>query len=163
MKIVEHHSHLNGREHILVHKPTIWLDVVETIRLVDAEACRSSVSTGSDLANQRSFSPEALNRRFHEAFQGRGWSTAHGECAKDRIAVKVHFVTARNGPFELLADHMALYVGDIIDVGVEILPVKAMSSQMSSGISHYEGELYNVIRQGRSVPAVPLVLIGVAP
>jgi len=30
-------------------------------------------------------------------------------------------------------------------------------------IAYYEGELYNLIRQGRGVPAVPLVLIGVAP
>lgn len=30
-------------------------------------------------------------------------------------------------------------------------------------LSYYEGELYNVIRNGRGVPAVPLVIIGVAP
>jgi hypothetical protein len=65
--------------------------------------------------------------------------------------------------YDLFVKHMAFYVGDVIDVGVEILPMKAMSAQMSSGISYYEGELYNVIRQGRGVPAVPLVLIGVAP
>lgn len=30
-------------------------------------------------------------------------------------------------------------------------------------MGHYEGELYNVVRQGRGVPAVPLVLVGVVP
>jgi hypothetical protein len=35
--------------------------------------------------------------------------------------------------------------------------------QMSSGIAYYEGELYNVVRQGRGVPAVPLIIIGIAP
>ncbi len=34
---------------------------------------------------------------------------------------------------------------------------------MSSGIGYYERELYNVLRQGRGVPAVPLVLVGVVP
>lgn len=34
---------------------------------------------------------------------------------------------------------------------------------MSSGVGYYEGESYNVIREGRSVPAVPLVSIGVVP
>jgi hypothetical protein len=33
---------------------------------------------------------------------------------------------------------------------------------MSSGIAYYEGELYNVVRQGRGVPAVPLIIIGIA-
>jgi hypothetical protein len=51
-------------------------------------------------------------------------------------------------------------LGDEIDVGVEILPMKSLQREMSSGVPYYEGEFYNVIRQGRGVPAVPLVLIG---
>ena len=50
----------------------------------------------------------------------------------------------------------------IIDVGVEILPMKELQAHMSSGPSYYEGELYNLIRGGRGVPPVPLVLVGVA-
>jgi len=42
-------------------------------------------------------------------------------------------------------------------------PMKSLQSQMSSGPSYYEGELYNVVRQGRGVPAVPLVIIGIEP
>jgi hypothetical protein len=82
---------------------------------------------------------------------------------KDRIAVEVQFGKYAFVAFDLFVKHMAFYVGDVIDVGVEILPMKEMSQEMSSGISYYERELYNVIRQGRGVPAVPLVLIGVAP
>ncbi|MSQ36159.1 MAG: hypothetical protein EXR63_03320 [Dehalococcoidia bacterium] len=41
--------------------------------------------------------------------------------------------------------------------------MKELFSEMSSGVAYYERELYNVLRQGRGVPAVPLVLIGVAP
>ena len=33
---------------------------------------------------------------------------------------------------------------------------------MSSGVGYYEGELYDLIREGRGVPAVPLVLIGIS-
>jgi hypothetical protein len=50
----------------------------------------------------------------------------------------------------------------VIDVGVEILPMKSLQQQMSSGIGYYEGELYNLIREGRGVPAVPLILIGIS-
>lgn len=67
------------------------------------------------------------------------------------------------GPYELFMKPMAFYVGDIIDVGVEILPMKAMSSEISSGISYYEGELSNGIRQGHGIPAMPLVMIGITP
>lgn len=51
----------------------------------------------------------------------------------------------------------------VIDVGIEILPMKEMSAEMSSGVCYYEGEVYNVLRHGRSTPAVPLVLISIAP
>ena len=64
---------------------------------------------------------------------------------------------------ERLGDCRMYLIGDIIDVGVEILPTKELQSHMSSGPSYYERELYNLIREGRGVPAVPLVLIGVAP
>jgi hypothetical protein len=51
----------------------------------------------------------------------------------------------------------------VINVGVEILPVKSMQCEMSSGIAYYEGEVYNVLRHGRNNPPVPLLIIGVAP
>lgn len=88
---------------------------------------------------------------------------ARSDFLKGRIAVDVSFGPHSTVANELLAKHMAFYVGNVIDVGVEVLPMKAMSAGMSSGISYYEGELYNVIRQGRGVPAVPLVIIGIAP
>ena len=80
---------------------------------------------------------------------------------KDRIAVEVQFGKYAFVAFDLFVKHMAFYMGNLIDVGVEILPMKALQAEMSSGVGYYEGELYNLIRQGRGVPAVPLVMIGV--
>lgn len=82
---------------------------------------------------------------------------------KDRVAVEVQFGKYSFVAYDLFVKHLAFYVGDVIDVGVEILPMKELQAEMSSGVSYYEGELYNLIREGRGVPAVPLILIGVAP
>ncbi|MGC1679013.1 MAG: BglII/BstYI family type II restriction endonuclease [Candidatus Binataceae bacterium] len=82
---------------------------------------------------------------------------------KDRIAVEVQFGKYSFVAYDLFVKHMAFFVGDVIDVGVEILPMKDLQSKMSSGVGYYESELYNVIRQGRGVPAVPLVIVGVIP
>ncbi|MEX0815083.1 MAG: BglII/BstYI family type II restriction endonuclease [Dongiaceae bacterium] len=81
---------------------------------------------------------------------------------KERIAVEVQFGKYAFVAFDLFVKHLAFYVGDMIDVGVEILPMKELQAHMSSGPSYYEGELYNLIRGGRGVPPVPLVLVGVA-
>ncbi len=82
---------------------------------------------------------------------------------KDRVAVEVQFGKYSFVAYDLFVKHMAFYVGDVIDVGVEILPMKELQEEMSSGVAYYEGELYNLIREGRGVPAVPLILVGVAP
>lgn len=81
---------------------------------------------------------------------------------KDRAAVEVQFGKYSFVAYDLFVKHLAFYVGDFIDVGIEILPMKSLQSQMSSGVAYYEGELYNVVRQGRGVPAVPLIIIGLS-
>jgi hypothetical protein len=80
---------------------------------------------------------------------------------KDRVAVEVQLGKYSFVAYDLFVKHLAFYVGDKIDVGVEILPMKSMQQHMSSGPAYYEGELYNVIRNGRGVPGVPLVLVGI--
>lgn len=90
---------------------------------------------------------------------------------KDRIAVEVQFGKYFSVAYDMFVKHLAFYIGDHIDVGVEIVPMRSLSGNegtgrgrgMSTGVSYFEKELYNLIREGRGVPAVPLVLIGVAP
>jgi hypothetical protein len=82
---------------------------------------------------------------------------------KDRVAVEVQFGKYAFVAYDLFVKHLAFYVGDHIDVGIEILPMKSLQSQMSSGVAYYEGEFYNVVRQGRGAPAVPLIVVGIGP
>jgi hypothetical protein len=81
---------------------------------------------------------------------------------KDRVAIEVQLGKYAFIAYDLFVKHLAFFVGDRIDCGVEILPMKSIQSQMSSGPGYYEGALYDLVRQGRGVPAVPLVLIGVS-
>ena len=82
---------------------------------------------------------------------------------KDRVAVEVQFGKYFAVAYDLFVKHLAFYLGDLIDVGIEIVPTKELQKEMSSGVPYYEGELYNLIREGRGVPAVPLVLVGIEP
>ncbi len=80
---------------------------------------------------------------------------------KNRIAVEVQLGKYSFIAYDLFVKHLAFYVGDTIDLGIEILPMKSMQSKMSSGPGYYESALYDIARQGRGVPAVPLILIGI--
>lgn len=82
---------------------------------------------------------------------------------KERVAVEVQFGKYAFVAHDLFVKHMAFFVSNVIDVGIEILPMKELNEEMSSGVPYYERDLLNVIRQGRGVPAVPLVLVGIVP
>ncbi|MCL4535823.1 MAG: restriction endonuclease [Bacteroidetes bacterium] len=202
MRIAAVYSHLNGQEHILVHKPAIWAEIEEVISSIDANVCLTKVSRERTKRGKTLYSPIEMNHLFKVELQKRDWREARTsywvtadqrlirktmqmlpdqqrqeilaagvepifsynqtDFVKDRIAIEVQFGKYAFVAYDLFVKHMAFFVGDQIDVGVEILPMKELQAQMSSGVPYYEGELYNLLRQGRSTPAVPLVLIGIA-
>lgn len=88
---------------------------------------------------------------------------------KDRVAVEVQFGKYAFVAFDLFVKHLLFYSGDVIDVGVEILPMKEMlrdaggGRRMSTGIAYFEGDVYNILRHGRNSPPVPLLILGIAP
>ncbi len=108
-------------------------------------------------------SPNEQKRVIEAAGEIPIFSYNQTDFVKDRVAVEIQFGKYAFVAYDLFVKHLAFYVGDRIDVGIEILPMKSLQSQMSSGVAYYEGEFYNVVRQGRGVPAVPLVLIGIEP
>lgn len=162
MNIVELYSHLNGREHILVHKPTLWNENERVVAAVDATVCRTKVSREQRSAGKSLYSPIEINRLFAGELSNHGWheartsywvtsdyhlirktmnlppnqqrqeilqagktpisSSNQTDFVKDRIAIEVQFGKYAFVAYDLFVKHMAFYVGDVIDVGVEILP-----------------------------------------
>ena len=108
-----------------------------------------------------SMKKEDQKREIQEAGETPIMSYNQTDFVKDRVAVEVQFGKYSFVAYDLFVKHLAFYVGDTTDVGIEILPMKALQKNMSSGVAYYEAELYNVLRQGRGVPAVPIVLIGI--
>lgn len=82
---------------------------------------------------------------------------------KDRVAIEVQFGKYFSVQYDLHVKHTFFYGRGDIDVGIEIIPMHSLMSQMSSGVAWYENELTNIVREGRSNPSVPIILIGIAP
>lgn len=108
-----------------------------------------------------SMSAEEQKREIEASGEKPIFSYNQTDFVKARVAIEVQFGKYAFVAYDLFVKHLAFYVRDQIDVGIEILPMKSLQSQMSSGVGYYEGEFYNVVRQGRGVPAVPLILIGI--
>lgn len=82
---------------------------------------------------------------------------------KDDVAVEVQFGKYFSVQYDLHVKHTFFYARGDINVGVEIIPMHSLMKQMSSGVAWYENELTNIVREGRSNPSVPIVLIGIEP
>ena len=82
---------------------------------------------------------------------------------KDRCAVEIQFGKYSFVAHDLHVKHLTFFQSDEIDVGIEIVPMKEMEQQMSSGVAYFERDLFNLVRQGRASPAVPIILVGVMP
>jgi hypothetical protein len=88
---------------------------------------------------------------------------------KDQVALEVQFGKYSFVAYDLFVKHVLFYSGNIINLGIEILPMKEMTEDpeggrlMSTGIAYFEGEVYNVLRHGRSNPPVPLLILGITP
>lgn len=82
---------------------------------------------------------------------------------KDKVAVEVQLGKYFSVQYDLHVKHTFFYGRGDIDVGVEIIPMHSLMSEMSSGVAWYENELTNIVREGRSNPSVPIVLIGIEP
>jgi len=138
----------------------------EEFRGTDWEESRTSYWVTDDYELIRKtvdMPPDQQKVEIHAAGKKPIRSFNQTDFVKDRVAVEVQLGKYSFIAYDLFVKHMAFYVGDRIDVGVEILPMKSMQEEMSSGPGYYEGALYDIARQGRGVPAVPLVLVGIVP
>ncbi|MBI3318855.1 MAG: restriction endonuclease [Candidatus Omnitrophica bacterium] len=204
MRIVARYSHLNGEEFLLVHHKTVYREILDVIKQVEAKRFRTKVSEEKTMKGKLLYNPDELNREFRTLLRKKKWeekrysyyvTTDHTimrelidlslekqrefliergvsepirsykqtDFVKDNIAIEVQFGKYAFVAYDLFVKHLLFYSGNIINVGIEVLPMKSMQSEMSTGIAYYEGEVYNVLRHGRNNPPVPLVVMGVAP
>lgn len=204
MKIAETYSHLNGEEYLLVHHKSLYSEIKDVIKSVDANALMTKKSKEKTMRGKMLYNPKELNKEFNRKFRKLDWNESRykyyvttnrkfmeemitlsyqeqkdfliskgvaspissykqTDFVKNAIAVEVQFGKYAFVAFDLFVKHLLFYSGGIINVGIEILPMKKMQSNMSSGVAYYEGEVYNILRHGRSNPPVPLLILGIEP
>lgn len=82
---------------------------------------------------------------------------------KNKIGIEVQLGKYFAVTYDLFVKHLSFYSGQIINIGIEIVPTKAMQKDMSSGPPWFEKEIHNVMRHGRTNPPVPLLILGIEP
>ena len=163
MKIAQKYSHLNGEEYLIVHHNKLYIEFSKKNWL---ESRYNYYITLNRELMEKSVLMSAKEQKQFLVANGENepiCSYNQTDFVKEKLAVEVQFGKYSFVAYDLFVKHMLFYSGGVINLGIEILPTKKMQSEMSSGVAYYEGEVYNVMRQGRNNPPVPLLILGIEP
>jgi hypothetical protein len=187
MRIAAMYSFNNGKSIIELSYPDEFSEVVDIITSVDASHCRNKVSREKTMPGRLLYSPSALNKAFVAEFEKRGWikhrvqchysrdfyvsdfdslNTARGafreiDFVKNRVGVEVQFGKYAFMVYNVCAKMTIFHNLDVIDVGIEIVPVKAFADEMSTGVSFFEQFVWDLEHRGVSDIDIPVLIIGV--
>lgn len=156
----------NRKGELLYNPASLNQDFKERLSQLGWEERRRDfyVSTDFDIVNkiepmeldeQKSFL-ESIGHPLHKSYN-------QTDFIKNKIGVEVQLGKYFAVTYDLFVKHLAFYSGQIINIGVEIVPTKNMQLNMSSGPPWFEKEIHNVMRHGRTNPPVPLLIIGIEP
>lgn len=156
-----------------------------------SKAFGAKVSREKTMPGRQLYSPKALNRLFSEEFQKRGWnkvrikvqteitfwqdlpSVKHSlykqrhegyremDFVKNKVGVEVQLGKYAFMVYNVAAKMTIFSRQGIIEVGVEIVPMKRMASQMSTGVSYFEQMKSDLEMRGMADIDIPVLILGV--
>ncbi|MGB8344797.1 MAG: BglII/BstYI family type II restriction endonuclease [Ktedonobacteraceae bacterium] len=190
MRIAGIYSFNNGKEVITQqHRPQLD-EVLQVIEAVDAEFCKTKVSREKTMPDKVLYSPPALNEAFKEQFAPRGWKNfkviaeyskdyyvpgymppsrkgreqapyRDMDFVKDKLGVEVQFGKYSFMVYNVCAKMTIFANLDVIDCGIEIVPVKGLAEEMSTGVSYFEQFVWDLEHRGVSNIDIPVLIIGI--
>lgn len=189
MKIVGVYS-FNGGEKAVQKKYSKELDEVQGILAhVDARNHKTKTSKEKTMRDKVLYSPRSLNRAISDGFLALGWEKKRVLCEyptqyytegyqmpqvskgafremdfiKNKLGVEVQFGKYSFMVYNVCAKMTIFHNMGYIDVGIEIVPVKELAEDMSSGVSYFEQFVWDLEQRGVSDIDIPVLILGVAP
>lgn len=188
MKIAGIYSFNQGKE-IIEEKYQADLEIVkEIIGKVDGTLHKNKVSKEKTMPGKKLYGPSSLNKAFKREFEKFGWSNYKVACeypqeyyvgnfapekpvvgafrdmdfVKNRVGVEVQFGKYAFMVYNVCAKMTIFNKMDVIDVGIEIVPIKALADEMSTGVSYFEQFVWDLEHRGVSDIDIPVLIFGIA-
>jgi hypothetical protein len=179
-----------GHEVIVERCPAELLEVREIVSAVDASTLQTKTSAEKTMPGRMLYSPSALNRAFKREFRAREWDVDRRiycdyptqfytddytppeavkgafremDFVKNKVGVEVQFGKYAFMVYNVAAKMTIFHNHEIIDVGVEIVPLKELADQMSTGVSYFEQFVWDLEQRGVADIDIPVLVLGVIP
>jgi len=188
MRIVGEYSFNGGREAIELQFPVELAEVKHLIASIDSGKCKTKISREKTMPGRKLYSPRSLNRAFKIAFVEQDWATHRISCTypteyyssdyqpdtlvsgafreidfvKNRVGVEVQFGKYAFMVYNVCAKMTIFHNCDVIDVGIEIVPIKAFADEMSTGVSYFEQIVWDLEKRGVADIDIPVLILGIS-
>jgi len=187
MKIVGIYSFNSGREIIEAQFAAELDEVKHVIAAVDSEKHKTKTSREKTMPGRKLYNPRTLNKAFKVKFEELGWRTCRVACeyptdyyvdgyrwdepssgtfremdfVKNRVGVEVQFGKYAFMVYNVCAKMTIFHKLDVIDVGIEVVPVKEFADEMSTGVSYFEQFVWDLDQRGVSDIDIPVLVLGI--
>ncbi len=187
MRIAGIYSFNNGEQTVKSKYPDLFQEVSECIIRIDAESCKSKESKEKTMSGQMLFSPVELNKLFKSYFYQIGWESVRVKCdyptnfyvdgyqaknlgkgafremdfVKKKLGIEVQLGKYSFMVYNVAAKMTIFKNLGYIDTGIEIVPVKALADEMSSGVSYFEQLVWDLENRGKADIDIPVMIIGI--
>lgn len=187
MRIAAQYSFKNGLDEVSERYPHLLTEVKGAITAVDALKAKTKWSREKTKVGRALYSPAAFNKAFQKELYPKGWkklsvnceypTTHYLEDSEIRSTLKgafrgMDFVKDGLG-VEVQSDESSLPVCSMcakmtifrnlgfINCGIEIVLVKALALEMSSGVSYFEQFVWDLESRGVADIDIPVLIIGI--
>lgn len=182
------YSFNGGKEIIEVRFRSELEEVEQVITTVDSQLYKTKISREKTMPGKMLYDPRALNRAFKREFISRSWRKHKVFCeysthyytpgyipsasskgafremdfVKNRVGVEVQFGKYAFMVYNVCAKMTIFHRLGIIDVGIEIVPVKDFADEMSTGVSFFEQIVWDLENRGIADIDIPVLILGLA-
>ena len=190
MRIAGIYSFNNGKEAISQLHRSELDEVLQVIEAVDAEQCKTKISKEKTMRDKVLYSPPALNKAFKKEFTDRGRTnykviaqyshedyipgytprTRNGrksspfremDFVKNKLDIEVQFGKYAFMVYNVCAKMTIFAKMDVIDCGVEIVPLQCLADEMSTGVSFFEQFVWDLKHRGIAEIDIPVLILGI--
>lgn len=182
------YSFNGGKEAVETRHATELREIKRIIATVDSVKHKTKVSKEKTMPGKILYEPGSLNRAFRAEFEARDWHKRKVPCEyptqyyargytpptssrhafremdfiKNRLGVEVQFGKYAFMVYNVCAKMTIFHKLDLIDVGIEIVPVKAFADEMSTGVSYFEQFVWDLEHRGVADIDIPVLILGLA-
>lgn len=186
MRTVGVYSFNRGDEAVTSAYPHLLTEINAAIASVNPDEHKTKKSREKTMMGRMLYSPSSLNKALKAQFSQMGWRAVRVSCdypsdylagysarsavrgayremdfVKEKLGVEIQFGKYAFMVYNVCAKMTIFRNLGHIDMGVEIVPVKAFVDEMSTGVSYFEQFVWDLRARGVADIDIPVLILGI--